>query len=127
MVATLLISPAVGFFVLFGMPTHAPAGARTFGACMIAAVFLFSLWVLFSTRYTIDAVSLVVQSGPFRWTVPLKDIRAVRAVNDLRSGPALSLDRLRIEYADARPLLISPRERERFLADLAARGVPSLA
>jgi hypothetical protein len=39
------------------------------------------------------------------------------------SSPALSLDRLKIDYSDARSIMISPEDRERFLADLKSRGV----
>jgi PH (Pleckstrin Homology) domain-containing protein len=96
-------------------------------AIVLHAVSLFCLalcvWTLLGTYYVVDATSLVVRSGPFHWTVALRDIRAVQPTRDIRSGPALSLDRLRIEYGAGRVLLISPREKDAFLADLARRGV----
>ncbi len=96
-------------------------------AIVLHAVSLFCLalcvWTLLGTYYVIDATSLVVRSGPFHWTVALRDIRSVQATRDIRSGPALSFDRLRIEYGAGRVLLISPREKDAFLADLARRGV----
>jgi hypothetical protein len=96
-------------------------------AVALHAVSLFCLaiciWTLLGTYYIIDATSLVVRSGPFHWTVALRDIRSVQPTRDIRSGPALSFDRLRIEYGAARVLLVSPREKDAFLADLARRGV----
>ena len=100
-------------------------------AIVLHAVSLFCLalcvWTLLGTYYVIDATSLVVRSGPFHWTVALRDIRSVQATRDIRSGPALSFDRLRIEYEAGRVLLISPREKDAFLADLARRGVHGVA
>ena len=100
-------------------------------AIVLHAVSLFCLalcvWTLLGTYYVIDATSLVVRSGPFHWTVPLRDIRSVQPTRDIRSGPALSFDRLRIEYGAGRVLLISPREKDAFLADLARKGVQGVA
>ena len=100
-------------------------------AIVLHAVSLFCLalcvWTLLGTYYVIDATSLVVRSGPFHWTVALRDIRSVQATRDIRSGSALSFDRLRIEYGAGRVLLISPREKDAFLADLARRGVHGVA
>lgn len=93
-----------------------------------AMVFLFLLgavfpwWVLRSTDYTIDRTTLAVRFGPFRWTIALSDIQRVEPTTSPLSGPALSLDRLRIEYGRGRAMLVSPEDRERFVADLAARG-----
>ena len=84
------------------------------------------VWTLFGTHYLIDATSLVIRSGPFHWLVPLREIRSVRPTRDPHSGPALSFDRLRIEYSGGRVILISPREKEEFLADLARRGVQGI-
>jgi hypothetical protein len=96
-------------------------------AIALHAVSLFCLaicvWTLLGTYYVIDAASLVVRSGPFHWIVALRDIHSVRPTRDTRSGPALSFDRLRIEYGAGRALLVSPREKDAFLADLARRGV----
>jgi hypothetical protein len=36
-------------------------------------------------------------------------------------APALSLDRLRIDYGDGRSLMISPADKQGFLCDFAAR------
>jgi hypothetical protein len=97
-------------------------------ALALHAVFLLGLalclWILLGTYYMIDATSLVARSGPFHWTIPLREIRSVRSTRDVRSGPALSFDRLRIEFGNPpRMLLVSPREKAQFLADLARRGV----
>ena len=81
------------------------------------------VWTLLGTYYVIDATSLVAHSGPFRWTIPLREIRSIRSTREARSGPALSFDRLRIEFGAGRVLLVSPRDKQAFLTALVSRGV----
>ena len=54
------------------------------------------LWLLRTTNYTITGTHVRIRCGPFRWNVPLADVRAVRPTRNALSSPALSLDRLRI-------------------------------
>lgn len=76
------------------------------------------LWLLLTTRYVLDPERLEVHSGPFAWTVPVREITRVVPTNNPLSSPALSLDRLRIEYGRGRAIMISPRDKLRFLDDL---------
>lgn len=90
-------------------------------AVLVAVVGVgLPLWLLFSTRYTLEATQLLAQSGPFKWVVPLADIKSITPSNNPLSSPALSLDRLRIDYGKGRMLLISPRDKEQFLQDIEA-------
>jgi len=84
------------------------------------------VWTLLGTYYVVDPTSLVAHSGPFRWTIPLREIRSIRSTREARSGPALSFDRLRIEFGAGRVLLVSPRDKQAFLADLVSRGVRNI-
>lgn len=79
------------------------------------------LWLFLSTRYILTDVALLVQCGPFKWQVPLAEISSVTATRNPLSSPALSLDRLRIDYSRGKSIMISPREKERFLQDLEQR------
>lgn len=81
------------------------------------------LSVLAATWYTVTDTALIVRCGLFRWSVPLADITALEPTQDVLSSPALSLDRLRVDYGPGRSLMISPRQREAFRAALRARGV----
>ncbi|MBL8309527.1 MAG: PH domain-containing protein [Burkholderiales bacterium] len=76
------------------------------------------LWLVLSTRYTLGHGQLLVQSGPFRWRVPIADITSITPTSNALSSPALSLDRLRIDYGHAKSLMISPRNREQFIRDI---------
>jgi hypothetical protein len=80
-------------------------------------------WILSTTTYTITDDALLIHSGPFHWRIALRDITAIAATRNPLSSPALSLDRLRIEYRGGPWIMISPADRRGFLADLEARGV----
>ena len=95
------------------------------GRWMIASVLLASaassMWILLSTSYTLDGAELRVRCGPFRWDIPLAEIRSVKSTRNPLSSPAPSLDRLRIDYGAGRSMMISPREKQAFLRELEAR------
>lgn len=76
------------------------------------------LWILLGTRYELSPGRLLIRCGPFRWTVPLNEIRAVTPTRNPLSSPALSLDRLRIDYGRGSSVMISPRDQARFLEDM---------
>lgn len=75
-------------------------------------------WVGLATYYEIDRKQLKVVSGPIRWHVPLRDITGVEETRSPLSAPALSLDRLRIRYGDNRSVVISPRDKKKFIKRL---------
>jgi len=75
-------------------------------------------WVLLSTNYRFDDAMLIICSGPFRWRVPLREIQSIEPSRNPLSSPALSLDRLCIQYGAARRfILISPRDRDGFMQE----------
>lgn len=94
------------------------------GAWFVVPVMLLSaafvLWIWAKTGYTITETDLLVQSGPFRWRIPLATIRSVRPTRNPLSSPALSMDRLEVRYQKGM-VLISPEEQERFLEELRRR------
>jgi len=77
------------------------------------------LWILADTHYTVVGEELIVRSGPFRWRIALREIRSVTPTRDMLSSPALSLDRLRIEYGAGRTVMVSPADKDAFLRALA--------
>ena len=68
-------------------------------------------------------ILVLVRAAFFRWRVPLDQIIEVFPTHNPLSSPALSLDRLRVNYK--RPsggkswIMISPKDKDRFLDDLA--------
>ena len=80
-------------------------------------------WLLTTTYYRIDGDTLFVSSGPVRLRIPIREIVSITPTNNPLSSPALSLDRLRIEYGRGKSVMISPRDKEKFIRSLeAARG-----
>ena len=76
------------------------------------------VWLLYSTFYVIDSRELRIQSGPFRWTIALEDISSVKPSRSTLSGPALSLNRLRIDYGAGKWVLVSPEQPDEFISAL---------
>ena len=92
----------------------------------------FALWVMVSSwaliavvcapcRYTLDEDHLVVRSGIVRWRIAYTDVTDIAPSREIWAAPAMSLQRVKIRYGSGRSMLISPRERERFIAELGRR------
>jgi hypothetical protein len=91
------------------------------GMAVLAGGALLPGWMLWRTDYKLDTDALVARSGPFRWRVAYADIRKATRKRCLLSGPALSMDRIVIDYGPWRQLVISPRDPEHFLVELQSR------
>jgi hypothetical protein len=85
---------------------------------VLASTLILPIWLLLDTHYTFTADTLRVRSGPFRWRIALAEVTEVSPTRSWQSSPALSLDRLRIRYGRGRSILLSPREKQRFLEQL---------
>jgi|SRR5579872_836275 len=74
--------------------------------------------------YGLDDTTLIVRFGICRQRIALADILEVRPTHNPLSSPALSLDRLRIQFGPGlfKAVMISPADRDRFLDDLAERA-----
>jgi hypothetical protein len=119
--AIAIIASLSGAFVM--LSTRTPVAWMVAAFIAIVGVGL-PLWLLLSTRYVLDQGQLRVLSGPFKWCVPLAKITAITPTSSPLSSPALSLDRLRIDYGVGNSVMISPRNKEQFVKDIdAARGV----
>lgn len=73
--------------------------------------------------YQITASDLSIRSGLLRWQIPLTSVYEVRPTRNPLSSPALSLDRLRVDYQSngkLKSILISPEDKAEFMRDLAA-------
>lgn len=86
---------------------------------LVVAPPAFIAWTFMSTFYVVDADTLRVRSGPFRWTVRLDAIRTLTATHNPLSAPALSLDRIAVAHAGG-TLLVSPKDKPGFVAAILA-------
>ena len=83
---------------------------------IMAALLIVALLgsMLIGTHYTVDGNTLRIRCGPFRWQVPVDAIESVEPTRNPLSSPALSLDRLRIQYGKQR-ILVSPVDKAGFM------------
>lgn len=90
---------------------------------VLLAAAVLPWWIFATTDYTVTNHTLEIRSGPFRWSIAFRDITGIEFTRSPASSPALSLHRLRIQYKGGALIMISPENREQFLADLRSRGV----
>ena len=116
--------PLVSLFAAWQL-VQAPVPGRWLLAVLILLLGVcLPPFILFSTTYSINDDLLRIRSGFFTWEIPIHTISKVEATNDPVSSPALSLDRVRIEYGPAKSVVISPLKKDEFLRDLHHLGVP---
>lgn len=109
----LLVLP--GILILTGIDLHTQhlLIQMAYGVFALVAIGI-SLWILFRTCYTIETGTLRIVSGPFKWIIPLDEVKEVRASRSVLSSPALSLNRLEIRYGKNKSILVSPKDLQGF-------------
>lgn len=88
------------------------------GAFMLIVGAGIPLWILNSTRYIIKNGNLKIVSGPFSWIIPISSITSVQESESSSFGPALSSDRLEIEYGKDKVMIVSPADNTEFMQKL---------
>jgi len=69
-----------------------------------------------TTYYTIEGDVLQVRCGlMMNMKISIATITAITETRDSTSAPAISLDRLRIDYGKGKSILISPKEKRAFI------------
>lgn len=84
-----------------------------------AATLMLTGLVTVPCRYTLLDDSLSIRCGVYFTRIPLDRIRAIEPSRSWLSGPALSLQRIKVSTA-SRYYLISPADRDRFIEELTA-------
>ena len=80
------------------------------------AIFVLLLWI--NTKYYIRDDQLVIKGVLKDTLIPIESITSVKTTRNPLSAPALSMDRLEINYGKYEFTLISPLEKERFVEEL---------
>jgi hypothetical protein len=93
---------------------------------IVALLFVLGIYfgLVIPLRYGLDDTCLLVRFGVCRQRIPLADISEVHPTHNPLSSPALSLNRLHVQYGKGlfKAVLISPADRNRFLDDLARKA-----
>ncbi len=116
--ATLLSSALASLVAAYLAASHTPGAGLGLAIALLAIGGGLPLWLLFSTSYKIKGAALHICSGPFRWRIPKSQVTRVTPSRSFVSSPALSLDRLRIEYGRGKVVMVSPRDSADFLKAL---------
>ena len=121
-IAVCLAGPFVSFIVVLVIARTGTVNDVLITLVLVFATVGFVAWILLSTNYRFKNTALIIRSGPFRWNIPVREIVSVTRTRSPWSSPALSLDRIRIEYGSPRrEIIISPRDQAEFFAALEGR------
>jgi hypothetical protein len=92
-----MIMITLGLFVVYGLILH----------------------MFFYTTYTIDQKMLHIRCGFFRYKpINIMNMKKISKSSSIVSSPAASFDRIEITYDKFDELIISPKHKLRFIADL---------
>ena len=109
-----LLAAICGVFVI---AVGASAGFMAFSLPLLVAMSGLCLWVRYATFYTLTPEALFVVCGPFKRTINLIELDGATPGRSWHSGLALSLNRVRLDYA-GRSLYISPENQTEFLGEI---------
>ncbi|WP_169392708.1 MULTISPECIES: PH domain-containing protein [Psychrobacter] len=96
-----------------------------FLAFMLLPFIALTLLPLFRTKYTLTESQLLINNGFFTQRIEIAKITKITPTRNMKSSPALSLDRIKISY-QGNSVLISPKDKPLFLQEIQARN-PNIA
>ncbi len=114
-VITLVLAAAMALLAAYALPSRDVRFGLLGPVLLVAVGAGLPLWILLSTSYAVKDRALVIRSGPFGWRIPLSEITRMAPTRAAWSSPALSLDRLRIEYGAGKTVLVSPTDHGAFM------------
>ena len=84
---------------------------------MVAMILLLSsIW--FNTRYKIEGNQLQIKYGPIKKSIAIQEIKSIRRTKNPFVAPALSMNRVEINYGKYNTIQVSPKEIEEFVNEL---------
>jgi hypothetical protein len=122
LIAVIAGSILVTLFAGATLILFAPGIRERFIGMVVLLAALVPALLTTPVSYTIDRFSIHIRGGWTNWTIPIESILAVRPSRNWIASPALSLDRLEIEYKvwkGTSLLSISPERTSQFLNELA--------
>jgi len=79
-------------------------------------LLLFVIHIFSTTYYLVDERFLIVKSGfIINKKIDINRVKSIRETNSPISAPALSFDRLEVNWGEYTGVVISPREKHKFI------------
>ena len=73
------------------------------------------IWAFFTTGYKVNDELLIIQNGPIKKKISIKDIKKISKTKNPLASSALSIDRLEITYGSKFEMeLVSPKDKQKF-------------
>ena len=89
------------------------------GLVIVSLVIIFVTHLFATTEYTISNQNLNVKSGfIINQNINISSIRKLTETNNLLSSPATSIDRIEILYNKFDTILVSPKDKTKFITNL---------
>lgn len=86
------------------------------GIVINIVVLLFIFYFYSHTYYVVDGNFLIVRAGfLINKKIDIYTIKSINATNSILSAPALSLDRLAVNYHNHSTIVISPKDKRDFI------------
>jgi hypothetical protein len=110
----------IPLFIILSIPAVLTAEEKTWsGFVIVISVIIFFLHLLRSTEYIIVNTTLVVRcSFLINTKIDIKSINKITETNTILSAPAASLDRIEILYNQYDAVIISPKDKSKFIEAL---------
>lgn len=102
-----------------------PAEFSLLTLIVVVPVVLFLAWIYFNTYYELHEEYLLCKSGPFSEKIRYDNIKSLKLTQNMLSSMALSSKRIEIKQIGKNFImgttLVSPENREEFLAEIKSR------
>ena len=117
-----------GSFMMIGIPfwqwkksENGSLAKAIFLAFIFLPFIVLMLMPFFGTKYTLSDGHLLINNGFSTQRIELTDITYIIPTRNMISAPALSLDRLEVDYKNKK-VLISPKDKRLFYQEIKARN-----
>lgn len=96
-------------------------GLGFWGLLLVLPPIFIVIYVFKNTYYVIEGECLLIKSGLFyNQKINILGIKTIKKTRNPISSPALTINRLEITYGKYNSVLIAPKERDLFLAEIKA-------
>ncbi|MBM7578646.1 PH domain-containing protein [Jeotgalibacillus terrae] len=84
----------------------------------LSPIGFLCLWIWFETGYTVNENVLKINYGPFKKLINIQQIKSIRETKNPFTDPALSMDKIEINYSGFKTIAISPENKNVFIREL---------